>query len=75
MSAKEMFIDIDMRITQNDDYILRYEDIYNSDFYVIFYKTKQLICPMTNYDGVLNVKELQAINKQIEELGWNNVKD
>lgn len=70
MTAKEMFIDVGMKKVFEDDNILKYEDVLAREFFVIFYKNKKIFEAWTNYDGVINMKELQAINKQVEELGW-----
>ena len=75
MTAREMFIDVNMKKVYEDDRILRYEDFLTREFYVIFYKKEKMFEAFTNYDCVITIRELQAINKQIEELGWNNVKD
>lgn len=72
MSAKEIFEK------------LRYENIQSRDKTLLKYERngmKKIWFDLENkeilLDGVFyfTLKELQAINKQIEELGWNNDKD
>lgn len=78
MSADEMFEELGYEEVTDD-----WEDIeekfilYNqNNSYLIFYlESKEFgtfIYPQ-NYKCVgINVNELQAINKKVEELGWNN---
>ncbi len=65
MSAKEMFEKLGYELIHNVLYEMEY---YNSryDTYIWFYKTRKSI-EMSNE---FNLEELQAINKQVEELGW-----
>lgn len=67
MSAKEMFEELDFKI---DDIKSTYLSYYNKkeDSYVYFdyiYKTVEV-----QFDITMNL--LKAINKQVEELHWNN---
>lgn len=72
MSAKEMFEDLGYKKETHISYILyiKNEGDYSQQEQRIFFRhdTETIIKPFT--DGI-NVKELQAINKQVEELGWN----
>ena len=77
MSAKEMFEKLGYEQKIKDDVIYYFKSInvpkkfghiyiYNINFIL---KDKELFTSKN-----LDYKELQAINKQIEELGWNNEK-
>ena len=69
MSAREMFEKLGYDLLHNIKYqIMYYNSIY--DTYIYFYKTRKHI-EITNE---ITSEELQAINKQVEELGWNNEK-
>lgn len=72
MSAKEMFEKLRYEnIQSRDKTLLKYErNGMKKIWFDLEYKEILL-------DGVCHfkLKELQAINKQVEELGWNNVKD
>ena len=72
MSAKEMFEDLGYKKETHISYILyiKNEGDYSQQEQRIFFFffSETIIKPFT--DGI-NVKELQAINKQVEELGWN----
>lgn len=72
MTAKEMFIDLNFRCVRNDDNYITYRDIENEDFYVYFDKTLKVVNSFQTYDYNFNFKMFKAINKQIEELGWDN---
>ena len=70
MTAKEMF--------EKLGYYSSYD--YNKpkvDFaFYLKYSTKMIVFNIKDktieiIDGAINLQELQAINKQIEELGWN----
>lgn len=69
MTAKEMAIDLDMKIVVNDNKRLRYEDIYNSDLYIEFFKVDKFIICNPTYDYQLDIPILKFINKQVSELG------
>lgn len=71
MSAEEMFKKNNLfKKIDNEEYI-EYElisDIWR--YYIVFDKKYKTI--NFNMYEVINMQELQAINKQVEELGWNN---
>lgn len=81
-SAKEMFEELGYEETLNNEYTLCYsKKIFISDIYKIeFYKNiKEFIChwysdsPFEDaHPFEVNMKELQAINKQVEELWGGN---
>lgn len=66
MSAKEMFKKLGYEYSNNGIQICYFNDIENE--YIWFYlETKTIEIQFDIY-----IEILQAINKQIEELGWNN---
>lgn len=73
MTAKEMFIDLNFKQYSNER-VIEYIDIFNTDFHITFYLIEKVISGNQTYDYVCDIKMLQAINKQVEELGWNNEK-
>lgn len=71
MSAKEMFERLGYKLIQNDVNWLIYS--FNNKFKIMFYKPQQdfkIEC-LENIYNTIDMEELQAINKQVEELGWN----
>lgn len=88
MSAKEMFEKLGYKLTRDDDsfiiysYTLKYDKKY---YYVITFELKYKQLKIERYRSELLRKlfskedmiglyldDIQAINKQIEELGWND---
>ena len=70
MSAEEMFKKNDLIKTKDNEEYIKYE--LNSDkwiYYIVFEKKHKTI--NFNMYEVINIQELKAINKQVEELGWN----
>lgn len=81
-SAKEMFEELGYKVLEEDKYWLVYGkdkvDMIDLEFtyskrvigkkYIRFGKPYKSI-KIENID-ILNIEELQAINKQVEELGW-----
>ena len=75
MSAKEMFEKLGYERQEIK------EAYYKSIYYKkrtkrIVFRYDKVVIPYEDYDGLedgtlLNLQELQAINKQVEELGWN----
>lgn len=83
MSAKEMFEKLGYELVFENEEVLRYRK--NKWLDVEFWKVYEKITgeKMKKYIKVSNVQNkpysisielLQAINKQVEELGWNNEK-
>lgn len=81
-SAKEMFEDLGYKQVQKDENSVRYEGkptmIGAYEFYIEIWKREELNDFLVRKasvqkEFVSNIwgKELQAINKQVEELGWN----
>lgn len=70
MSAKEMFEKLGYKQVNNDINYLIYD--LDGVFKLKFYKPQQDIEIEVIEDtyNTLDVEELQAINKQVEELGW-----
>lgn len=83
MNAKEMFEELGYKYVQNNiNNVIKYKIkhfISDTNYIMFDLDTKQINCyilsdsPFTpSSDMAISVKELQAINKQIEELGWND---
>jgi hypothetical protein len=74
-SAKEMFEELGYKETENDKFFLKYYEIckLQNDKEITFHKGDRTIT-VKDDNGTrhrwFNLKELQAINKQISELGW-----
>ena len=71
MSAKEMFEELGYKFVSDDINYIIYE--YDEIFRLKFDKNNKIIdiwCERPMYN-TLDFEELQAINKQIEELEWN----
>ena len=66
MSAKEMF----EKLGYEQDFHIAYIKYFNKeeDRYIWFYQDTETI--EIQFD--IDIEHLQAINKQVEELGWNN---
>ena len=67
MSAKEMFEKLRYKQTNNDNYLTCYSNE-EENYYIYFYNYWKKIEVLHD----ITMKELQAINKQVEELGWDN---
>ena len=76
MSAKEMFEKLGYELKQGIDfllYVLESEENPDIQYYIEFDTDVKTIIIDTNHKDFINditLKELQAINKQVEELGW-----
>lgn len=77
MSAREMFEKLEYKQVENNANYISYKYELSNCSYIYstirFYLPQQVIEFYYN-DDILNsiaVEELQAINKQVEELGWN----
>lgn len=71
MSAKEMFEEIDYEVDFNKERIRCFNK--KLKYYVVFfldYKIYTIGCKNKNEDVAIDIKLQQAINKQVEELGW-----
>lgn len=82
-TAKEMFEELGYEqfgtYKPDDDYIIiaYTKQIYDDTQYIYFYGKKEIRIVLEDkksrvYPPIFQLEELQAINKQIEELGWNN---
>ena len=69
MSAKEMFEELGYKINETEFYIEYSKETY----YIQFWKNKFFGITFHSLSGTQRVdkQELQAINKQVEELNWN----
>lgn len=72
MSADEMLKNLGYEKVSDDKYSFEYRKILDEDLFEInFWKEDKTISK--NYYremGYITTKELQAINKKVEELGW-----
>lgn len=82
-SAREMFEELGYKEVEKTDYSVRYEGqptmIGSYEFYIEIWKREEmddfLVRKATiqkEYVSNISGEELQAINKQVEEFGWNN---
>lgn len=76
-SAKEMFEELGYSCKEDDDYIEYIQKIEDCTFEIAFDYNTECIefyyyrdAYDNKYDVSLTMEELQAINKQVEELGW-----
>ena len=74
MTAKEMFEKLGYEYKKTKELYLE-SILYKKGVKRIMFRYDKVIIPYSNYgdyeDGtLLTLEELQAINKQIEELGW-----
>lgn len=72
-TADEMFYELGYIKDINDDYEIEYR---RSNIYINFNRTNKKFSKGIEYDYYYGVKqitmqELQAINKKVKELGWN----
>ena len=82
MSAREMFVQCEfyLDLETNNTRIVYSKDINDKDTFayidseIILFDKETRNIYLTNKDYI-TLKELQAINKQVEELRWNDVKD
>lgn len=85
MKAKDMFEKLGYEIDEQDDCLIYWKvakkqrlNFYNTqnEIQIEFnnhYKTveKRELMQLDENSNIITLKELQAINKQVEELGWN----
>lgn len=69
--ADKMFEELGYdKMIEGKDYIV-YQDSENSDIYINFDKEYKVLSGQPTYDYFLDMSILKAINKKVEELGWN----
>ena len=81
VSAKEMFEKLgyeEIKLT-DDGLVALYEKIIFGDRQSIYFYPEKSVRIIFHsgeriYPPIIDSRELQAINKQVEELGWNNEK-
>ena len=67
MSAKEMFEKLGYKLYNQNIYLEYVKEEENITFYI----NEKTFCKCNGYEiGEITLEELQAINKQVEELGW-----
>lgn len=83
MTAKEMFEELGYELYDETDIYISYRKfpdtiVDNKTYQEIFFNTQSMFFVISEYkhgeleEKFIITKELQAINKQVEELGWNN---
>jgi hypothetical protein len=80
MKAKEMFEKLGYKEKKliDESLVAWYEkNVFKDKQCIYFYPEKEIRITLEDnnnrvYPPIFNLKELQAINKQVEELGWNN---
>lgn len=72
MTAKEMFKKLGYEYKNYSGYISYQKKVNNTTYFISFDNREKDICKHQVSERFLSItlKELQAINKQIEELGW-----
>lgn len=70
MTAKEMMIDLNYKITLDIEDYLVYTHIENNDLYIEFLKKYKVVGGLPTYDYFCDMPLLKAINQQCKELGW-----
>ena len=76
-SAKEMFEKLGYEQEEIDEQLIYTKTDVSIDveYSIIFYLDEKTFGATTDnfaYANDINIKELQAINQQVNELGWNN---
>lgn len=66
MTAKEMFEKLGYKLINNKNIVYKSTHFTGRITHIAFFSDKQILITQS-----IRIKELQAINKQIEELGWN----
>ena len=81
MTAKEMFLNLEnVKEYRESKYWIEIYEKEKDEPYIIFDKNTELIIFNAHlfdeeqkiYNSCIELEELKAINKQVEELGWNN---
>jgi hypothetical protein len=72
-TADKLFEELGYKKVRDDERFIKYRKPYDNDYIVMDKETKDFI---KNFDfaywKAVNMQELQAINKKVEELGWLN---
>lgn len=71
-SAKEMFEELGYKQEIYISSIYYYGEDSDYDYYYIAFDKLDKSIKINKYINEITIEELKAINKQIEELGWNN---
>lgn len=71
MSAKEMFEELGYKLIIQTDYVICYQNKRKSHIYFENHNKIIDLASQETKNKKLTLKQLQAINKQIEELHWN----
>lgn len=65
-SAKKMFEDLGYKLINDKNIIYKGTHFTGRIIYIAFFSDKQILITQS-----IGIEELQAINKQVQELGWN----
>ena len=66
MSAKEMFEELGYKLINEKNIVYKNIHFTGRITHIAFFNNKKILVTQS-----IGLKELKAINKQIEELGWN----
>lgn len=78
--ADKMFEGLGYKKEQDSDYILFEKELLNKELKIIVFNLNKALIDIRTEDDyyyqtittVINMQELKAINKKVEELGWND---
>jgi len=66
MTAKEMFEELGYKLINDKNIVYKGTHFTGRIIHIAFFSDKQILITQS-----IGIEELQAINKQVEELGWN----
>ena len=66
MTAKEMFEKLGYKLINDKNIVYKGTHFTGRIIHIAFFSDKQILITQS-----IGIEELQAINKQVEELGWN----
>lgn len=66
MTAKDMFEDLGYKLINEKNIVYKSTHFTGRIIHIAFFSDKQILITQS-----IGIEELQAINKQVEELGWN----
>lgn len=67
MTANEMFEKLGYKLINDKNIVYKGTHFTGRIIHIAFFSDKQILITQS-----IGIEELQAINKQVEELGWNN---
>lgn len=66
MTAKEMFEELGYKLINDKNIVYKGTHFTDRIIYIVFFSDKQILITQS-----IGIEEVQAINKQVEELCWN----